>query len=70
MNWFDWILIAILAALFVLALRHVIRQAKKGRCCGCSGCGDAGGLQKGGSCHKGRGKCAGCGIQNSGRGKT
>ena len=38
MSWFDWLLIGGLAVLFVLALRHIIRQAKKGRCCGCSGC--------------------------------
>ena len=38
MNWFDWLLLGILAVLFALALRHIIRQAKKGQCCGCSGC--------------------------------
>ena len=38
MNWFDWILVGSLAVLFVLALRHIIRQVKRGRACGCSGC--------------------------------
>ena len=69
MNWFDWILIGILAVLFVLALRHVIRQVKKGRCCGCSGCEDAGDPQKGAPYRKDCAKCADREIQSGGKGK-
>ena len=56
MSWFDWLLIGILGILFFLALRHIIRQAKKGRCCGCSGCSNCGGRFGCGDC-SGGGDC-------------
>lgn len=56
MNWFDWILVGSLAVLFVLALRHIIRQVKKGRCCGCSGCGGCEGCSSRSECEEGLGR--------------
>mgnify|MGYP000137507373 CR=1 FL=1 len=56
MSWFDWLLIGGLAVLFVLALRHIIRQAKKGRCCGCSGCGGCEGCPSRSGCEEGLGR--------------
>ena len=56
MSWFDWLLIGGLAVLFVLALRHIIRQAKKGRCCGCSGCGGCEGCPSCSECEEGLGR--------------
>lgn len=56
MNWFDWILVGSLAVLFVLALRHIIRQVKKGRCCGCSGCGGCEGCPSCSGCEEGLGR--------------
>ncbi|MFR0879406.1 MAG: hypothetical protein ACLSGG_05895 [[Clostridium] leptum] len=56
MSWFDWLLIGGLAVLFVLALRHIIRQAKKGRCCGCSGCSGCEGCPSRSGCEEGLGR--------------
>jgi len=42
--------------LFVLALRHIIRQAKKGRCCGCSGCVGCEGCPSRSGCEEGLGR--------------
>ena len=42
--------------MFVLALRHIIRQAKKGRCCGCSGCGGCEGCPSRSGCEEGLGR--------------
>ena len=56
MSWFDWLLIGGLAVLFVLALRHIIRQAKKGRCCGCSGCVGCEGCPSRSGCEEGLGR--------------
>lgn len=56
MSWFDWLLIGGLAVLFVLALRHIIRQAKKGWCCGCSGCVGCEGCPSRSGCEEGLGR--------------
>ena len=56
MGWFDWLLIGGLAVLFVLALRHIIRQAKEGRCCGCSGCSGCEGCPSRSGCEEGLGR--------------
>ncbi len=37
MSALDWIIVAGIAVLLVLAVIYTVRQVKKGRCIGCSG---------------------------------
>lgn len=50
----DIIVIAALVLIIALIVRGMIRNKKKGRCCGCSGCS---GCPSCGSCS---GNCGGC----------
>lgn len=50
----DIIVIAALVLIIALIVRGMIRDKKKGRCCGCSGCS---GCPSCGSCS---GNCGGC----------
>lgn len=50
----DIIVIAALVLIIALIVRSMIRDKKKGRCCGCSGCS---GCPSCGSCS---GNCGGC----------
>ena len=38
MTWGDVIVIAVLALIIALVVRGMIRDKKKGKCCGCSSC--------------------------------
>ncbi|HIZ77774.1 MAG TPA: hypothetical protein H9669_09170 [Firmicutes bacterium] len=50
LQWIDFVAIAVVAVLFVLAVRHTVKRRKNGNCCGgtvknngcrsCSGCSD------------------------------
>ncbi len=51
----DIIVIAVLALIIGLIIRGMIRDKKKGKCCGCSGCSSCA------SCGSCSGNCSGCG---------
>ena len=55
MTFGDIIVIAVLVLVIGLIVRGMIRDKKKGKCCGCSGCS---GCPSKGTCG---GTCSGCG---------
>ena len=54
MTYGDMIVIAVLVLIVALIIRGMIRDKKKGNCCGCSGCS---GCPSRGNCG---GSCGGC----------
>ena len=39
MGFADWLILALVAALFALAVRRIVRDRRSGTCCGsCAGC--------------------------------
>ena len=54
MTYGDMIVIAVLVLIVALIIRGMIRDKKKGKCCGCSGCS---GCPSRGTCG---GSCGGC----------
>ncbi|WP_367926152.1 FeoB-associated Cys-rich membrane protein [uncultured Ruthenibacterium sp.] len=39
MGFADWLILAFVAVLFVLAVRRIVRDRRNGKCCGnCAGC--------------------------------
>ncbi len=57
MTFGDIIVIAVLVLIIALIVRGMIRDKKKGKCCGCSGCS---GCPSKGACS---GNCSSCGKQ-------
>ena len=55
MTFGDIVVIAVLVLIIGLIVRGMIRDKKKGKCCGCSGCS---GCSSKGACG---GNCSGCG---------
>ena len=53
----DYALLALLGVWFLWAVRHIIRQRKRGGCCGCSGCSHA---EEKSRCTHCAGDCAHC----------
>lgn len=58
----DWILVGVIATLFVAAVVFLIRQKKRGGCIGCSACasGKKKGSRTGCTACKGCTECTGC----------
>jgi len=58
----DIIVITVLMLIIALIVRGMIRDRKKGKCCGCSGCSACASCAACSSCS---GNCSGCGeMQN------
>ncbi len=60
MNLADYILLAVVAVCFIIALTYTIRLGKRG---GCAGCGSGSGI----STNSGTNSCGGCSGCSSGR---